>query len=182
MAISTTASTPSTPRSPTYSPRSTTRSRAPGRRHQPHRHQHRQAGDVRRFRDVSAFAAPLPSPPGSGENSGRHGLHRGGNRQLNAALYRIANDHTAPSATGPAHSTTRAQLEHSSGPTTTPPSLRLAARSPTAPPRRRPGARRPRGPARPRGCRRASRGTRPRTPGPLLRRSPARRGAGAARR
>ena len=52
-----------------------------------------QAGDVRRFRNASAFArfcgaAPIPS--GSGQTSGRHRLHRGGNRQLNAALYRIA--------------------------------------------------------------------------------------------
>ncbi|MGZ6670369.1 MAG: transposase [Solirubrobacteraceae bacterium] len=52
-----------------------------------------QAGDVRRFRDASAFvrfcgAAPIPC--GSGQTSGRHRLHRGGNRQLNTALYRIA--------------------------------------------------------------------------------------------
>lgn len=52
-----------------------------------------QAGDVRRFRDAAAFtrfcgAAPIPC--GSGQTAGRHRLHRGGNRQLNAALYRIA--------------------------------------------------------------------------------------------
>jgi transposase len=52
-----------------------------------------QAGDVRRFRDVNAFArfcGAAPIPCGSGQTSGRHRLHRGGNRQLNAALYRIA--------------------------------------------------------------------------------------------
>jgi transposase len=52
-----------------------------------------QAGDVRRFRDASAFArfcGAAPIPTGSGQTSGRHRLHRGGNRQLNAALYRIA--------------------------------------------------------------------------------------------
>jgi transposase len=52
-----------------------------------------QAGDVRRFRDSSAFArfcGAAPIPCGSGQTSGRHRLHRGGNRQLNAALYRIA--------------------------------------------------------------------------------------------
>jgi transposase len=51
------------------------------------------AGDVRRFRDASAFArycGAAPIPCGSGQTSGRHRLHRGGNRQLNAALYRIA--------------------------------------------------------------------------------------------
>jgi transposase len=42
------------------------------------------AGDVRRF----CGAAPIPC--GSGQTAGRHRLHRGGNRQLNAALYRIA--------------------------------------------------------------------------------------------
>jgi len=31
-----------------------------------------------------------PIPCGSGQTAGRHRLHRGGNRQLNAALYRIA--------------------------------------------------------------------------------------------
>jgi transposase len=52
-----------------------------------------QAGDVRRFRDASAFArfcGAAPIPCGSGQTAGRHRLHRGGNRQLNAALYRIA--------------------------------------------------------------------------------------------
>ena len=52
-----------------------------------------QAGDVRRFRDAGAFArfcGAAPIPCGSGQTAGRHRLHRGGNRQLNAALYRIA--------------------------------------------------------------------------------------------
>jgi transposase len=52
-----------------------------------------QAGDVRRFRGSAAFArysGTAPIPCGSGQTSGRHRLHRGGNRQLNAALYRIA--------------------------------------------------------------------------------------------
>lgn len=52
-----------------------------------------QAGDVRRFRDAPAFArfcGAAPIPCGSGQTAGRHRLHRGGNRQLNAALYRIA--------------------------------------------------------------------------------------------
>ena len=52
-----------------------------------------QAGDVRRFRDINAFArfcGAAPIPCGSGQTSGHHRLHRGGNRQLNAALYRIA--------------------------------------------------------------------------------------------
>jgi transposase len=52
-----------------------------------------QAGDVRRFRDASAFArfcGAAPIPTGSGQTAGRHRLHRGGNRQLNSALYRIA--------------------------------------------------------------------------------------------
>jgi transposase len=52
-----------------------------------------QAGDVRRFRDQAAFArfcGAAPIPCGSGQTAGRHRLHRGGNRQLNAALYRIA--------------------------------------------------------------------------------------------
>jgi transposase len=51
------------------------------------------AGDVRRFKNAAAFArccGAAPIPCGSGQTSGRHGLHRGGNRQLNAALYRIA--------------------------------------------------------------------------------------------
>jgi transposase len=52
-----------------------------------------QAGDVRRFRNAGAFArfcGAAPIPCGSGKTAGRHRLHRGGNRQLNAALYRIA--------------------------------------------------------------------------------------------
>jgi transposase len=52
-----------------------------------------QAGDVRRFKDAAAFArfcGAAPIPCGSGQTAGRHRLHRGGNRQLNAALYRIA--------------------------------------------------------------------------------------------
>jgi transposase len=52
-----------------------------------------QAGDVRRFKSQAAFArfcGTAPIPCGSGQTSGRHRLHRGGNRQLNAALYRIA--------------------------------------------------------------------------------------------
>ena len=52
-----------------------------------------QAGDVRRFRGAAAFArysGTAPIPCGSGQSAGRHRLHRGGNRQLNAALYRIA--------------------------------------------------------------------------------------------
>jgi transposase len=51
------------------------------------------AGDVRRFRDAAAFArfcGAAPIPCGSGQTTGRHRLHRGGNRQLNAALSRIA--------------------------------------------------------------------------------------------
>jgi len=51
------------------------------------------AGDVRRFKNAAAFArycGAAPIPCGSGQTSGRHRLHRGGNRQLNAALYRIA--------------------------------------------------------------------------------------------
>lgn len=52
-----------------------------------------QAGDVRRFRNASAFArfcGAAPIPCGSGQTANRHRLHRGGNRQLNAALFRIA--------------------------------------------------------------------------------------------
>jgi transposase len=52
-----------------------------------------QAGDVRRFRNASAFArfcGAAPIPCGYGQTANRHRLHRGGNRQLNAALYRIA--------------------------------------------------------------------------------------------
>ena len=36
------------------------------------------------------FCGAAPIPRGSGQTAGRHRLHRGGNRQLNAALYRIA--------------------------------------------------------------------------------------------
>jgi transposase len=52
-----------------------------------------QAGDVRRFRNAGAFArfcGAAPMPCGSGRTADRHRLHRGGNRQLNASLYRIA--------------------------------------------------------------------------------------------
>jgi transposase len=51
------------------------------------------AGDVRRFKDAAAFArfcGAAPIPCGSGQTAGRHRLHRGGNRQLNAALHHIA--------------------------------------------------------------------------------------------
>jgi transposase len=51
------------------------------------------AGHVRRFRDAAAFArfgGAAPIPCGSGQTADRHRLHRGGNRLLNAALYRIA--------------------------------------------------------------------------------------------
>ena len=68
--------------------------RGPPRRwQQPHRTIIAQAGDVRRVRDARAFArfcGAAPIPAGSGHTSGRHRLHRGGSRQLNAALYRIA--------------------------------------------------------------------------------------------
>ncbi len=52
-----------------------------------------QAGDIRRFRSPAAFgrySGTAPIPCGSGQTSGRHRLYRGGNRQLNTALYRIA--------------------------------------------------------------------------------------------
>lgn len=52
-----------------------------------------QSGDVRRFRDRAAYARDggvAPIPCGSGASAGRHRLHRGGNRQVNAALHRIA--------------------------------------------------------------------------------------------
>lgn len=52
-----------------------------------------QAGDVRRFRSAGAFArfsGVAPIPCGSGSTDGRQRLHRGGNRQLNAAFHRIA--------------------------------------------------------------------------------------------
>lgn len=51
------------------------------------------AGDnADRIRSESAFAklcGACPIPTGSGKTSGRHRLNRGGNRQANAALYRI---------------------------------------------------------------------------------------------
>ena len=62
-----------------------------------------QAGDVRRFRGPAAFArysGTAPIPCGSGETSGHHRLYRGGNRQLNAALYRIAMVQARDDATG----------------------------------------------------------------------------------
>jgi Transposase IS116/IS110/IS902 family len=51
-------------------------------------------GDIRRFRSPTAFArhngtAPVPASSGTGHD-GPHRLNRGGNRQLNAALHRIA--------------------------------------------------------------------------------------------
>ncbi|MGO8684282.1 MAG: IS110 family transposase [Thermoleophilia bacterium] len=52
-----------------------------------------QSGDVRRFRNRAAYArygGVAPIPCGSGATAGRHRLHRGGNRQVNAALHRIA--------------------------------------------------------------------------------------------
>ena len=52
-----------------------------------------QSGDVRRFRDRGAYArygGVAPIPCGSGSSAGRHRLHRGGNRQVNAALHRMA--------------------------------------------------------------------------------------------
>jgi transposase len=51
------------------------------------------AGDVRRFRNRAAFArfcGVAPIPCGSGKIAGHHRFDRGGNRQLNAALHRIA--------------------------------------------------------------------------------------------
>jgi transposase len=51
------------------------------------------AGDnADRIRNESAFAklcGACPIPTGSGKTSGRHRLNRGGNRQANAALYRV---------------------------------------------------------------------------------------------
>ena len=51
------------------------------------------AGDnADRIRSESAFAklcGACPIPTGSGKTSGRHRLNRGGNRQANAALYRV---------------------------------------------------------------------------------------------
>lgn len=52
-----------------------------------------QSGDVRRFRNDAAYArygGSAPIPCGSGSTAGRHRLHRGGNRQVNACLHRIA--------------------------------------------------------------------------------------------
>jgi transposase len=52
-----------------------------------------QVGDVRRVENAAAFArycGAAPIPCGSGQTAGRHRLHRGGNRQLNAALYFVA--------------------------------------------------------------------------------------------
>lgn len=52
-----------------------------------------QSGDVRRFRGDAAYArygGSAPIPCGSGSTAGRHRLHRGGNRQINACLHRIA--------------------------------------------------------------------------------------------
>ena len=53
-----------------------------------------EAGDIRRFRNPAAFArhngtAPIPASSGTGAN-GPHRLNRAGNRQLNAAIHRIA--------------------------------------------------------------------------------------------
>jgi transposase len=53
-----------------------------------------EAGDIRRFTSPAAFArhdgtAPVPATSGTGED-GPHRLSRGGNRQLNAAIHRIA--------------------------------------------------------------------------------------------
>jgi transposase len=51
------------------------------------------AGDnTDRVRSEAAFAklcGACPIPTGSGKTSGRHRLNRGGNRQANAALYRV---------------------------------------------------------------------------------------------
>jgi transposase len=61
-----------------------------------------EAGDIRRFTSGAAFArhngaafarhngtAPVPASSGTGDD-GPHRLNRGGNRQLNAAIHRIA--------------------------------------------------------------------------------------------
>jgi transposase len=53
-----------------------------------------EAGDIRRFRSPAAYArhngtAPVPASSGTGPH-GPQRLNRGGNRQLNAALHRIA--------------------------------------------------------------------------------------------
>ena len=89
-----TASQPWTARSPSCSPSTATRSRiskAPAPTSPP-----RSSPKPATFAASAtpapshASAAPHPIPCGSGQTSGRHRLHRGGNRQLNAALYRIA--------------------------------------------------------------------------------------------
>lgn len=52
-----------------------------------------EAGDVARFRDegcFASFAGTAPIPVWSGNTHGRVRLNRGGNRQVNAALHRIA--------------------------------------------------------------------------------------------
>ena len=51
------------------------------------------SGDVRRFRSAAAYArfcGAAPIPCGSGKTASHHRFDRGGNRQLNAALHRIA--------------------------------------------------------------------------------------------
>jgi transposase len=53
-----------------------------------------ETGDIRRFRSPAAFArhngtAPVPASSGTGSD-GPQRLNRGGNRQLNAALHRVA--------------------------------------------------------------------------------------------
>ncbi len=53
-----------------------------------------ETGDIRRFTSPAAYArhngtAPIPASSGTGHD-GPHRLNRGGNRQLNAALHRIA--------------------------------------------------------------------------------------------
>jgi len=51
------------------------------------------AGDPSRFRSPAAFAAYSATAPitcGSGKTNGRHRLNQAGNRQLNAAIHRIA--------------------------------------------------------------------------------------------
>jgi transposase len=54
-----------------------------------------EAGDIRRFRSPAAYArhngtAPVPASSAAGAASGPQRLNRGGNRQANAALHRIA--------------------------------------------------------------------------------------------
>ena len=51
------------------------------------------SGDVRRFKSQAAYArfcGAAPIPCGSGKTADHHRFDRGGNRQLNAALHRIA--------------------------------------------------------------------------------------------